>query len=329
MDPQFQRFHLFLMLREVRHSARLVGQKGYLRMMPIFYWGLFSNTGPRHGVEMCKKSDFYTYGIFALLVASLSILSVGFPITDEPLPVYSLRPIEIDPETIEGAEMTGAQPLASYDRWWAGSVCNFFYYYAAKEVSFIMDVPSAVPSDWYAILLSTWDTNDSYDQIGFNSVEIAGQDYWYFCISRSIITQSGELLILTENYVERLTPGRTYKFRMKVYSGGRLQYQLSYKSGDLWFVQETVYRTTGAVHLHIKYNHGPVYGSWYYCFTDYEESETGSPAPSSDFKFRETSIDGVAFSTWYNLYANSPPGVTVSYGWDFWPTKPYVLIDNP
>lgn len=209
------------------------------------------------------------------------------------------------------------------NRWWAGSVCGMFYFYAATELSVIIQVPSQDPQYWYWIGLSSWDNNWSYNQIGFG--EYGGK--WYFYPSRSIWTQNDELVIIPELPC-RVYPGYTYKFVMKAYSTGYVYYKLYQKSGSGWIFKKSISRKTGGTRFFVC--NRITHFSTYYCFTNFEESMPASPAPPYDFKFQETRVDGTAFNYWWNFYSGPvPSGVVIRYGWDSWPDKPYVLVDNP
>ena len=107
-------------------------------------------------------------------------------------------PIETSPSELENMTIRST-------RWYAGSQCGMFYFYAATELSVIIQVPSQDPQYWYWVGLSCWDNNWSYDQIGFG--EYNGK--WYFYPSRSIWTQDDELVILPELPAESIGAIRT------------------------------------------------------------------------------------------------------------------------
>jgi hypothetical protein len=261
----------------------------------------------------CKKIELF-------LVLELFSLS-GFLLTIGPLPV-------IEPLHPQAPMPIQVNIGRSSDYWMAGAVCTPFYWYFATEVSVIIKTPSQAPPSnrWYWIGLSCWDSNWSYDQIGYG--EYGGN--WRFYFSRSIYTKNNELKCLPEApYVLNL--GTTYKYVMKIYSNGYLYYKLYKKSGSSWNLIKLYSRKTGGTGFFVTWRITTSYGDTYVCFTNWEETNNdNNPAPSFDIKFIDTRVDGTGFSSWIDLFAGEvPDGIDIEYGWEEWPYTRYVKIDNP
>ncbi len=213
------------------------------------------------------------------------------------------------------------------DYWMAGAICHPFYWRFATEVSVIIKTPSQAPSNdrWYWFGLSCWDSNWSYDQVGFGE----HQDEWRFYYSRSVYLSDGTLKIIPKAPY-KLQLGVTYKYLMKINSGG-VYFKLYKKVGSSWLLKKSIFKHTGGTGLFVTWRITTNYGDTYYSFTNWEETTPDSnPAPPFDIKFIDTRVDGFAFNSWWDFYAGSvPSGIHIRYGWEQWPYTQYVLVDNP
>jgi outer membrane protein assembly factor BamB len=182
-------------------------------------------------------------------------------------------------------------------------------------------VPSSAPrsDEFYYVILSAWDNNGSYNQIGF------ADDYGIWGLSYSWTT--GPLDNLTYNYSPNalaLSLGVTYTFYITTQSG--VTSFAAYQSSNLvWSLDAP----TGGDYLVLSYLYSGVYD-----YTDYEEVwQTSTPggSPAFDFYFYNnywTSTNGTSIAaTWTPFYANAPDevpdGVTVVISGNS------VLVKNP
>lgn len=172
-------------------------------------------------------------------------------------------------------------PAAAGGHWYAGSVYNG----TATNTSWVfteISIPSASApdaSEFYYVILSVWDNNGSYDQIGFTD------DYGSWGLAWSYTT--GICSNPTYHYTPfalTLTPGQTYLFAITTHVGtGHTGV-----AEEAWSVSTT--GTTKAVYSSLKATGATNPGldqAGFYCgsydYTDYEEvygnNSTAQPDP--------------------------------------------------
>lgn len=219
------------------------------------------------------------------------------------------------------------------NHWYAGSLARNYVYYAAKELSFQLTVPSGKPPDQhYYVLLSCFDNNDSYNQIG---IENYYGSMWVIVFSWT--TVHGSYWDAQIKYhVNRFSciSGKTYLFKMIADGKGNIKYIAYYKSGNSWVKQWEETYSTGGTYFVVD----DIY--WFkwafkgaYDFTDYEEFWSGTPnTPTYDFDFVNTRIvyydynnnlHTLYFNYWQEYYVDTPSSVTVHFSTN------HVYIDNP
>jgi hypothetical protein len=207
-----------------------------------------------------------------------------------PFPVvhgHTVFPPEPGPKL---ASSTGFQT-----HWYAGSVDPSSTQQDARSISTTITVPGSTPNsvDFYYVILSAFDSNGSYDQIGFSA------DYGTWGLSYSWTSNKGRHT--TYHYspnAKTLTPG-TYTFTITT-AGGVTDFAAYQGSTQVWSLNPAA--PTGGNYLVLANSY-----SGYYDYTDYEEvwqTSTRGGAPGSDFTFSPNTWTGTDSSV-------NPPAWTI------------------
>jgi hypothetical protein len=246
-------------------------------------------------------------------------------------------PPKIDVLNLGDVKLKSSSQSRSPERWYAGSISvNYLPVLYADKLEVIIKTPSTQPpsDDYYYVLLSCWDDNSSYDQIGM----CAYWGTWKLAWSRSWYTPDGELHFDYHPKERNLALNSYYKYKMQTFDNGKVTWTLYKKIGSRWYYQWSRTRTTGGDSFVIT---GWVWTGyqWAADFTDYEEvwylnGDSPPPegeVPTYDFRFDDTKVDGGFFVGWWPFPffsgpAPVPPGIVVSIvGWPHY----YVDINNP
>ncbi len=212
--------------------------------------------------------------------------------------------------------------------WYAGSVSNWILipvYATDLEVTIRTPASNPPTSDFYYVLLSCWDVNASYNQIGI----AAHNGHWGFTYSRSWFTPDGEMNFDYNPSHKILNVDTEYRFRMTLNDNGVIRYRVYEKVGGDWILKHKLKRTTGGAYFYINNFIITDYGVWI-DYTNYEEVYRlgqNHDTPTFDFRFDDNKCDGLEFTAWsiYHLFVDSPPGIIVTeYIWLY-----YTTIDNP
>ena len=200
--------------------------------------------------------------------------------------------------------------------YWAGA-----YYTGTSTTSTMVQVTLKVPDDfpeggndepgnpggvWYVALLSVFDSNNSYDQLGFVS--------WYGQWQVVYSTTSGCSIYYSEYPGQQLVRGQTYVFEMTISSG------IVHFSVTIANTADTVFSTdvtTGGTDFVLQSFYPAC--SDVYDFTDYEEvMDTTGPFVPYDFFFTNNEASpyldgGTEVAAWGVMSSASPPpsGVNV------------------
>lgn len=215
-------------------------------------------------------------------------------------------------------------PPPNQTRWYAGSVYPSNATTQNPRTACVsMNVPASSPrsDEFYYVLLSAWDSNGSYDQIGFSDT------YGSWGLAYSWTT--GPSSNLTFHYSSKamaLSSGLTYTFNITVKSG-LTHFVVFQGSTKIWSLEAP----TGGDYLVLSNSHNAeTYG-----YTDYEEvwkaSTFKGTTPEFDFNFSDnywTSMNGNNSPTgWSTLLpaqnCSAPSNVTVVIRGNS------VLVDNP
>ncbi|MGQ4914438.1 MAG: hypothetical protein ACP6IU_06745 [Candidatus Asgardarchaeia archaeon] len=280
-----------------------------------------------------RKLNLITVSIAILLILVPLALSIDYMYYDKRL----TQPPQIVQAFFVGTENNSRYITYSLDygatdsksHWYAGAIARNYVYYTAKELSFQLTVPDEKPPyQNYYVLLSCFDNNDSYNQIGI-------QNYygtWKVIFSWSSVHGpwwSREIRYHTYRLI--CVAGRTYLFRMIADGKGNIKFQAYYRSGSSWIKQSEMQFSTGGTYFVVDdtYYFKWIIGWGAHDFTDYEEFWSGSPnTPTYDFDFVNTKIvltsgQTIYFNSWQEYYVNSPSGVVVYLSTN------HVYIDNP
>lgn len=194
-------------------------------------------------------------------------------------------------------DLTGGQ-------YYAGSV----YEGAPRNVSSVnvtVSVPDDVPqrSDYYFVLLSTWDNSGSYDQFGFTN------DYGAWGLAYSTTSYC----LGSYSYNPNATPlsrGATYEFEMTI-GAGNVTFEAAREVGRSLTTVFSLKVETGGSEFELAPFYACSSGS-YYDYTDFEEVYTTSaPLPPYDFFFTGNGADAAAVTDWTNFSSGTPTTVDV------------------
>ena len=187
----------------------------------------------------------------------------------------------------------------------------------AQTINVTIRVPYSAPlsDEFYYVILSAWDSNGSYDQLGFSNT--------YGTWGLSYSWTSGPASNPTYHYSSNamaLSVGATYTF--SITTEGRVTQFIAYQnSTQVWSLDAP----TGGNYLVVS-----SYYSGYYNYTDYEEiwqTDTSGGAPAFDFYFYDNYWvpigGGENAATWTSWSSGAPSNVTVIISGNS------VLVHNP
>jgi hypothetical protein len=212
--------------------------------------------------------------------------------------------------------------------WWAGSVYpQSLANQNAMSICATIDVPNSTPSseEFYYILLSCYDSNGSYDQLGF----CADYGIWGLAYSYTVGNPAN-----TGNYrwdadAMNLSQGTTYTFNITVEN--TIAYFVAYQgSTEVW--SEANY--TGGNYL-ILANQDPYWGSGSEGYTSYEEvhnTTTEGGAPSFNFYFYHqywVATNGSSYASTWTSFTVAQYGYSVPNGVEIVIDGDSVMIGNP
>jgi hypothetical protein len=193
-------------------------------------------------------------------------------------------------------------PFASFAaHWYAGSQypsSSPTQNASAIQVSITIPPSAPRPDEFYYTLLSAWDSNSSYDQVGFCD------DWGTWAFTVSYTTNNGSipsgLRYFTYNFLLNLTPGCTYAFEIQV-TNGIANYYVQNSTGS-WYASFS----TGGNYVVLSNGYRGMYN-----YQNYEEvwntSDVGG-APPFNFNFFNNFWLSTTNSTWY------PPAWNTYYG---------------
>lgn len=255
-----------------------------------------STTPPGVGA---KESDLAT-------VQTGGLASNGAPLI---LSHYDVRASDERPVITANAAVSAGGPEATYpSHYWAG-----VYYTGSSTTATELRTTVSIPDDfpqsgggqvWYVVLLSVFDSANSYDQIGFGS----SGGMWGVAYSWSIdcTNYQGQ----STGYV--LERGQTYALEMSISSGTvYFSWTVSGASSPVF----TASAPTGASNFRIEGTDSSCGGD--YGLTDYEEVEdTVGPLVPYDFFFSNNSANSFGtIGTWGIMTGGgAPSGVNVYIG---------------
>ncbi|MFX0066190.1 MAG: Hint domain-containing protein [Candidatus Hermodarchaeota archaeon] len=204
------------------------------------------------------------------------------------------RPIRINQNSMNGA--------LQQNHWYVGAVHEITWF-SSTSVEVSIDVPNypADPDDFYYVLLSIWDSADSYDQFGFSSFH---GDWGLTYSWTEPCPEENEDYHFDPNAMA-LTQGQRYTFQMTIASGF-LTYRLFLHGGLVWDL--TVF-TGGTLFWAENYH----WCGWhaYYGYTNYEEVydlDPSQPVPFQSFYFWENKFGGELKDTfWAGFRAGNYP----------------------
>ena len=200
--------------------------------------------------------------------------------------------------------------------WYAGSS-----YPGPDETAQTMNVSIRVPysaplsDEFYYVLLSAWDSNGSYDQLGFSNT------YGTWGLTYSWTSgPSDNLIYHYSSNAMALSEGATYTFSITT-KGGVTQFIADQGSTQVWSLDAP----TGGNYLVVSYS-----DSGYYNYTDYEEvwlTDTSGGSPAFDFYFYDNywvPVGGGEYAaTWTSWSSGAPSNVAVIISGNS------VLVHNP
>ncbi|MCD6514800.1 MAG: hypothetical protein J7L07_07735 [Candidatus Odinarchaeota archaeon] len=209
------------------------------------------------------------------------------------IPIPEAIPINVySNETAPGNLSIASQTLSNRQHWWAGVVSKNFYP-AAVYVSFQHETPDQDPADneFIYVLISVFDNNGSYDQIGF----AAQNKEWKIIYSWTTYNaREGRVEYHHEITDISLKDGWVYLFEMYTNGNGRVTFQVEGHAVDGSWRWETVFRktvTTGGSYFIIAPQY---YNPWshetYRDFTDYEEGIVGWAYPHVNYDLMYTTV---------------------------------------
>ena len=187
----------------------------------------------------------------------------------------------------------------------------------AQTINVTIRVPYSAPlsDEFYYVILSAWDSNGSYDQLGFSNT--------YGTWGLSYSWTSGPASNPTYHYSSNamaLSVGATYTFSITT-EGGVTQFIAYQNSTQVWSLDAP----TGGNYLVVS----SLY-SGYYNYTDYEEiwqTDTSGGSPAFDFYFYDNywvpTGGGENAATWTSWSSGAPSNVAVIISGNS------VLVHNP
>lgn len=198
--------------------------------------------------------------------------------------------------------------------WFAGAVYDGPTRYA-QTLQMDVTLPEGFEEieDCYYVLLSAWDSNSSYLQLGISSY--AGS--WGIVYSWTTTNAEGYMIYHFQAHTYTLEPSTTYTFIITV-SDGVAHFLVTHDSSVIWNVNAT----TGGNYLILStrytnpYNNQEAIG-----FALYEEVIRG--APNFDFLLRNIIADGKPVTTWLPYLHDAPEDLHVSI------RGSELLIQNP
>lgn len=168
----------------------------------------------------------------------------------------------------------------------------------ATSVAVSMSVPQDKPeNNFYYVVLSVFDNNNSYDQLGYVN------DYGNWKLVYSTTSSCANTFYYQYNTTPTLQPGLTYNFTMNISSG-----VVTFSIPGYW--QQSV--ATGGTDFSIADTY-TCNSSTYYDFTEYEEIYSVTYyAPPYQIIFGYTYIDNTLSMQWSKLSVNAPSWLVVS-----------------
>jgi hypothetical protein len=172
-----------------------------------------------------------------------------------------------------------------------------------SKLSVTLRIPSDAPesSDFYYVILSTWDDASSYDQIGFsNDFGIWGLTYSYTSPCAGTYYYNPAVMGLDQ--------GASYTFSMSIATGNVTFAAVDSNASVVW---NQTYFTGGSNFYEagsITCNAGTAFA-----YTDYEEVyTTNAPEPPYNFVFQDNLAAGAEVNAWSNFSANSTQPINVA-----------------
>jgi len=233
-----------------------------------------------------------------IALALLALAGAGLPGAHAATPASAISDRLGGTQGAVGPIRADAPPAAGH--YYAGGQYNG-YQHEPTSVQVKLTTPSALPTsgEFYYVLMSIWDSNGSYDQIGFAS---DGTD-WGFTYSWTAPCAS--IYYFNDNFVA-LKPGVTYTFRMTIlagiltfyaYDGPVLVTSLTAPTGGDYFVEHGFYFCNNLA---------------YYDYTDYEEIyDVTQTVPSESFFFQANKQNATPVRNWISFDIGAPGGYEV------------------
>jgi len=209
------------------------------------------------------------------------------------------RPIAVDGSSHE-------PPPGFSGHYYAGSVFSAWPR-TATELQVSIRVPHDYPDghDFYYVLLSVWDDNDVYDQIGFSGF------FGTWGLTYAALNKCGTGNDYSANAMT-LSRGVLYTFKMTV-SSGTVTFSAYIGATQVW----TLSRHTGGTAF-VLADYYSCSGNTYYDYTNYEEvyEVQNQEEPSWSFFFHGNQANGGLVVAWSSFYQSSPSDVVVyvNYG---------------
>jgi hypothetical protein len=200
---------------------------------------------------------------------------------------------------VRGSSPAAVHPLT---HWWDGG------YYGGPTRSptsakMTMTLPDAVPSssEFYYVLLSSWDNAGSYDQIGISN------DYGTWGWTWSWTSSCAGSYYYTPNQMA-LQRGATYTFAMTIASGN-----VTFTVTQGTSVLGTIIGASGGTHF-VMTGFYTCNSVSYYDYTDYEEIyATVQTVPSFDFVFAHNSVSNGSVTNWTSFGSGAPSGLITAF----------------
>jgi hypothetical protein len=218
------------------------------------------------------------------------------------VPVPQAQPLSTPVGNLGSAmDASMANPLVNSVHWWAGSIYPGSSHQASVITTTIQipNNPNPSTDEFYYVLVSAWDSNSSYDQLGFTN------DYgnWGLCYSWTSGGSANPVYHFNPDAMN-LTAGATYTFQMTTQSGST-EFVAEKGTNQVWSLNAT----TGGNYLNVDTNYADYAG-----YTDYEEAyylDGVAPAFNFDFSSNSWTSSGVATPTaWSAFYSGSPSSVS-------------------
>ncbi len=189
--------------------------------------------------------------------------------------------------------------------------------------------------DYFYVLLSVWDSNDNYDQIGFasnyqppsgwtGSSSDSWDVTWDFLTNCAQNTQQGTNWDVN---AANLGPGTTYTFQLKLLtSSNQLEY-LVRDGGPAGSVLWTKYITDNAAYLDVGRYHACSNGQSWTDYTDWEEVFFLSQQsfPNWDFFFNNNSPSNIV---WEGVAKGTVPAPPHGYYWLYGSGLPFTIANQ-